>query len=123
RPSRGAARGALAVGLLAVQLVSAAQAPPTPPSAPAFEAVTLTAGRSVVLATEFDIIRVAVTNPAVADATVVTPREVLVDGKAPGTISLILWGASVRKQYDIVVDPGVPTLQQQLSAFFPGEDI
>ena len=23
----------------------------------------------------------------------------------------------------VVVDPGVPTLQQQLSAFFPGEDI
>ena len=65
----------------------------------------------------------AVTNPAVADATVVMPREVLVDGKAPGTISLILWGTSVRKQYDVVVDPGVPTLQQQLSAFFPGENI
>ena len=41
--------------------------------------MSLTAGRSVVLATDFDIIRVAVTNPAVADATVVTPREVLVD--------------------------------------------
>jgi len=106
-----------------VQIVSARQAPPAPPGPPPFETVSLTAGRSVVLATEFDIIRVAVTNPAVADATVVTPREVLVDGKASGTISLILWGTSVRKQYDVVVDPGVPTLQQQLSAFFPGEDI
>jgi len=124
RASRRATRGALAVGLLtAVHLVSAAQAPPTPPGAPTFETVSLTAGRSVVLATEFDIVRVAVTNPAVADATVVMPREVLVDGKAPGTISLILWGTSVRKQYDVVVDPGVPTLQQQLSAFFPGENI
>ena len=119
-----ATRGAVALALLAfVQIVSARQAPPAPPGPPPFETVSLTAGRSVVLATEFDIIRVAVTNPAVADATVVTPREVLVDGKAPGTISLILWGTSVRKQYDVVVDPGVPTLQQQLSAFFPGEDI
>ena len=124
RTSRRATRGAVAVALAAVvQLVSAAQAPPTPPGPAPFETVSLTAGRSVVLATDFDIVRVAVTNPAIADATVVTPREVLVDGKASGTISLILWGASVRKQYDVVVDPGVPTLQQQLSAFFPGEDI
>ena len=124
RSRRRATRVAVVLALAAfVQLVSAAQAPPTPPGPAPFETVSLTAGRSVVLATDFDIIRVAVTNPAVADATVVTPREVLVDGKAPGTISLILWGTSIRKQYDVVVDPGVTTLQQQLSAFFPGEDI
>ena len=44
------------------------------------------------LSTEFDITRIAVTNPNVADATVVEPREILIDGKAPGTISLIVWG-------------------------------
>ena len=124
RSSRRATRGAMALALIAARPAGergpgAADAARSAP----FETVSLTAGRSVVLATEFDIIRVAVTNPAIADATVVTPREVLVDGKAPGTISLILWGTSVRKQYDVVVDPGVPTLQQQLSAFFPGEDI
>ncbi|MGH9328959.1 MAG: pilus assembly protein N-terminal domain-containing protein, partial [Vicinamibacterales bacterium] len=47
--------------------------------------VDLTAGRSTVLMTDFDITRIAVTNPAVADAVVVQPREVLIDGKAPGT--------------------------------------
>jgi len=66
---------------------------------------------------------VAVTNPAVADAVVVEPREVLVDGKSPGTVSLIIWGAGQRKQYDVVVEAGVSTLQQQLEALFPGEDI
>ena len=58
------------------------------------ERVLLTAGRSTVLMTEFDITRIAVTNPAVADAVVVKPREVLVDGKGAGTVSLIVWGAS-----------------------------
>ena len=53
----------------------------------------LTAGRSTVLATDFDITRIAVTNPAVADAVVVQPREVLIDGKTAGTVSLIIWGA------------------------------
>ena len=58
-----------------------------------FERVVLTAGRSTVLNTPFDVTRIAVTNPAVADAVVVQPREVLIDGKGAGTVSLIVWGA------------------------------
>ncbi len=88
-----------------------------------FPRVTLTAGRSTVLATDFDITRIAVTDPAIADAVVVQPREVLIDGKAPGTVSLIVWGTANRRQYDIVVDPGVSTLQQRLEALFPGEEL
>lgn len=88
-----------------------------------FPRVPLTAGRSTVLTTPFDITRIAVTDPAIADAVVVQPREVLVDGKSPGTVSLIVWGAAERLQYDVVVDPGVSTLEQRLQALFPGEDI
>ena len=85
--------------------------------------MVLTAGRSTVLRTEFDIIRIAVTNPAVADAVVVQNREILVDGKSPGTISLIVWSNTDRKHYDLVVEPAITTLQQQLRALFPGEDV
>ena len=88
-----------------------------------FPRVTLTAGRSTVLATDFDIVRIAITDPAIADANVVQPREVLIDGKAAGTVSLILWGTNMRRQYDVVVDPGVSTLEQRLQALFPNEDI
>ena len=114
--------------VLAVGAVNA-QAPPATHVAPAgeqqarFERIVLTAGRSTVLVTSFDITRIAVTNPAVADAVVVQPREVLIDGKAPGTVSLIIWGLTSRAQYDVVVEPGVSTLQQRLQALFPGEDI
>lgn len=90
---------------------------------PPHERLVLTAGRSMVLATPFNIRRVAITNPAIADATVVEPREILLDGKAAGTVSLIIWGDTGRKQYDVVVDPGVSTLEQQFQALFPGEDI
>jgi len=92
-------------------------------TAPSVDRITLTAGRSTVMATDFDITRIAVTNPAVADATVVAPREILIDGKASGTISLIIWGSGQRIQYDLVVDPAVGALQQQLRGLFPGEDI
>jgi pilus assembly protein CpaC len=89
-----------------------------------FPRVQLTTGRSTVLLTEFDITRIAVTNPAIADAVVVQPREILVDGKAPGTISLIVWGAAgQRLQYDLVVEQPILALEQQLRQLFPGEEI
>jgi pilus assembly protein CpaC len=73
--------------------------------------------------TDFDVTRMAVTNPAVADALVVERREVVIDGKGVGTVSLILWGADRRVQYDVVVRADVPALQEQLRVIFPGEDI
>ena len=88
-----------------------------------FERVVLTAGRSTVLSTPFDVTRIAVTDPAVADATVVEPREVLIDGKSAGTVSLIVWGGNQRRQYHVVVDPGVTALQQTFQKLFPGEDL
>ena len=85
--------------------------------------VSITAGRSTIVSTDFDVTRIAVTNPDVADATVVRPREILVDGKAPGTISLILWGDNTRLQYDVVVEQPVSSLEQQLHRLFPDETI
>src|SRR6185436_16995164 len=97
-----------------------AQQPASVTDSRGFDRIDLTAGRSTVLSTTFDITRIAVTNPAVADAVVVQPREVLIDGKGAGPVSLIVWGAQDRRQYDIVVDPGVTTLQQTFQTLFPG---
>jgi pilus assembly protein CpaC len=89
----------------------------------ATSSIHITAGRSTVLTTDFDVTRIAVTNPEVADATVVQPREVLIDGKTAGTISLIVWGTEQRTQYDLVIEPAITSLQQKLHELFPGEDI
>ena len=142
RRTRPIRRGAIALTLALAaqcQLPTSAQQPPaTPaqrPSAPAvpaqtaaparpqFERVLVTAGRSTVVGTDFAVTRIAVTNPEIADAVVVQPREVMVDGKKPGTVSLILWSADGRKQYDVVVEPAITGLEQQLQSLFPGEDI
>jgi pilus assembly protein CpaC len=132
RPARTGAM--LLTALLAGQCqvpMSAQQPPPPaaptqPPPAqarPTYERVLVTAGRSTVVATDFSVTRIAITNPEVADAVVVQPREILVDGKKAGTVSLIVWSSDQRKQYDIVVEPAITTLEQQLQALFPGEDI
>src|SRR5262249_50221412 len=108
--------------------VQDAQLPPVP-NAPvagsdsAFARIPVPTGRSHVLTTDFDVTRIAITNPAVADALVVMPREILIDGKSPGTVSLVLWGTNRRVQYDVVVVPGVSVLQQQMQQIFAGEDI
>jgi len=110
----------------AAQAPAAAQDAAAAQLAPAsqFPRVSLTTGRSTILPTDFDIVRIALTNPAVADAVVVRPREILVDGKAPGTISLIVWGTGdQRVQYDLVVEQPIPALEQQLRQLFPGEEI
>jgi pilus assembly protein CpaC len=106
----------------------AAQAPPPqqppPQAAAAYPGLHLTTGRSLVLMPDFEVTRIAITNPAIADATVVQPREILIDGKAPGTISLIVWGmGDQRVQYDVVVEQPVSSLEQQLRQLFPGEEI
>jgi pilus assembly protein CpaC len=88
-----------------------------------FPHVRLTAGRSTVVNTDFDVTRIAITNPVVADAVVVAPREILIDGKSPGTVSLIVWGGGSRIQYDLIVEQPVSTLEQHLRTLFPGEDI
>ena len=103
--------------------------PAQPPSVPApaarqqFERVPVTAGRSTIVPTDFAITRIAITNPEVADAVVVQPREILIDGKKAGTVSLIVWGGDRRAQYDIVVEPAITTLEQHLQTLFPGEAI
>ena len=98
--------------------VPSAQVSPEPPR------VTLTVGRSTVLTTTFQVTQVSITNPAVADVTVVGERELLIDGKSAGTVSLIIWGPpGTRIQYDVVVDPGVSPLQRQIQTIFPGENI
>jgi len=115
-------RNAVVAALAGAALLSAV-VPAHAQEQAAMPRVVLTAGRSTVLNADFDVTRIAVTNPAVADATVVQPREILIDGKAPGTISLIVWGGSQRVQYDVVVEQPTPALEQQLKQLFPAETI
>jgi pilus assembly protein CpaC len=107
-------------------------APPAQPAGPLLlqrddvlgERYLLLAGKSMVIQTNYDIERIHLTNPAVADGLVVSPREVVVLGKAAGTISLIIWAQGGRRvHHELVVDAGVPTLQQDLQKLFPGENI
>jgi pilus assembly protein CpaC len=92
------------------------------PSAPT--PLLVVAGGSTVVQTGFPITRIAVTNPAVADATLINPKQLLVDGKVTGTVSLIVWGGDANiSNYEVVVYAPTPALQRQFKTLFPNEDI
>ena len=66
--------------------------------------VALTVGRSYPITTEEAITRVAVASPEVADAIVVSERELVISGKTNGETDVVLWiGAAARRHYRVQV--------------------
>src|SRR6266566_6544060 len=66
--------------------------------------VAIVTGRGELLQFERDIERVAISEPKIADAIVVSPREIMVNGKGAGKASLIVWdGGSAPSRYNINV--------------------
>src|ERR1700722_6057924 len=61
-------------------------------------------GKSLILDTSADLRRASVADGDLAEALAVNPREVLINGKAPGETSVILWQQDgVRTLYDLKV--------------------
>lgn len=77
--------------LFAITVPMLAQQPPGQTPATGSKDLILTAGKSVLVDSPNVIQRVAVANGDICEAVAVTPREVLVNGKAPGDTSLIVW--------------------------------
>jgi pilus assembly protein CpaC len=123
----------LAAALIVIMVApSAAQAPvPAPAARPSnavaalpVERVDLLVGRSTVLRTDRPIKRVSLPKPEIADAMVTSPYEVLVHGKMPGTISLLVWGDNGDiRTFDIAVRRDLSELEQRVRQLFPGEPI
>jgi pilus assembly protein CpaC len=65
-----------------------------------------------------------VTDPGVADAIVVTPTQILVHGRSPGEISLLIWDELERsRSFDLRVDVDVSAAAEEERRIFPEEQI
>ncbi len=86
--------------------------------------ISLLVGRSTVLNVNSPIARLSLTVPDIADALVTAPQQILIHGKAPGTISLFVWdkGGAIRT-YEVSVRRDLSVLTNQLKQLFPGEAI
>src|ERR1700736_3878656 len=69
--------------------------------------ISLVTGRGELLTFDRDIERLAISEPKIADAVLVSPREIMINGHAPGKASLVVWnGGSAPERYnvDVLVD-------------------
>src|SRR5450432_327916 len=81
-------------------------------------------GKSLLINTSERLKRISVTDPAVADALVVTPTQVLVHGRTPGEVSLLIWDELERSRaFDLRVDVDVTAASDEIHRIFPDEVI
>jgi pilus assembly protein CpaC len=105
-----------------------AQAPSQPPATaqetPGAAPLRVMVGKSLLINTTERLKRVSVTDPSVANATPVTPTQVLVDGLAPGETSLLIWDELERsRSFDLRVDVDISAAAEEMRKLFPNEQI
>ncbi|MFZ0480725.1 MAG: pilus assembly protein N-terminal domain-containing protein [Terriglobales bacterium] len=94
------------------------------PENPAAAPLRVMVGKSLLINTTERLKRVSVTDPSVADALVVTPTQVLVNGLAPGEISLLIWDELERsRSFDLRVDVDITAAREEFQKLFPNEQI
>src|SRR5450755_781633 len=74
---------------------------------PVVRALSLVVGNGHLLQFDHDVSRVVVSEPKIADAVVVSPRDVMVNAKGPGHTTLVIWeaeAAPVRYDISVVID-------------------
>ena len=88
----------LPIGVLALTLLFVAEAngqadivAATTESVVVYPSIAVTVNKSIVLRLPKRATRVSVTQPEIAEAVVVAPDQILINGKAVGTTSLVVW--------------------------------
>jgi pilus assembly protein CpaC len=88
------------------------------------QVVSVSKGASALLVNPTPIQRFSIGDPAVAEAVVVSPTEILINGKTLGTTSLFLWDNQGQiKLYSVEVTADAPGLQRYLASVLQGERI
>jgi pilus assembly protein CpaC len=102
----------------------AAQNTSSPQEAGEPQTLHLLVGRSLVISSPTRIKRVSLADPEIAEAIVVSPMQVLVNGKKPGGVSLMLWDEADQSQaFEVSVDIDVLGLSEKIHEVFPTENV
>ena len=80
--------------------------------------------KSLLINTTERLKRISVTDPSVAYASVITPTQILVHGRSPGEVSLLIWDELERsRSFDLRVDVDVSAASDEEHRVFPEEQI
>ena len=106
------------------QLPNASASQPAQSEQPGSAPLRVMVGKSLLINTTERLRRISVTDPEIADASVITPTQILVHGRAPGEVSLMIWDELERSRtFDLRVDVDVSAAAEEEKRIFPDEDI
>jgi pilus assembly protein CpaC len=118
-PATALARWSAPAGSPPQPAAQAAQATPATPGD-----LHLLVGHSLVITSPVRLTRVSVADPDIADAIVVVPNQLLINGKKAGAVSLVLWDENGQTQsFDLYVDLDVSTIANKVRESFPDEPV
>lgn len=81
-------------------------------------------GKSLLINTTERLKRISYTDPEIVSAQVITPTQILIHGKKPGEVSLLIWDELERsRSFDLRVDVDVSACAEEEKRVFPDEDI
>lgn len=101
-----------------------ANLPPQSAATPASAPLRVMVGKSLIINTTERLKRISVTDPNIAFAQPITPTQILVHGKSPGEVSLIIWDELERsRSFDLRVDVDVSACAEEEHRVFPDEQI
>jgi pilus assembly protein CpaC len=111
-------------GVAALVVLSLAMPGRAPAQLVPHDVITVAQNQSWLLVHPVPVQRVSIGAPDVADAVVVSPREVLINGRGLGTTTLIVWDQQgARRIYTVEVTVDVTALQRTLQSLLPGEGV
>lgn len=88
------------------------------------QALHVFVGKSVVINLQAPVTRILSSNPGVIDTLATSPTQLVVEGKAAGSSSLILWDASGHSQMlDVTVDVNIALLRAAIEQTYTGQQI
>ncbi len=84
----------------------------------------LLVGRSLVISSPTRIKRISLADPVIAETVVISPYQIVVNGKQPGSVSLLLWDEKDQSQaFEVAVDTDALGLSAKIHSLFPAESV
>lgn len=89
--------------------------------------LAVTVGMSMIIDSPAQVVKLSIANGDLAEAVAITPKEILINGKAPGETSLIVWqDGGARLVFDLTVKMSphrLEAVRQQIARDYPDDDI
>ena len=92
-------------------------------AAPGLVRIDVTIGKSQVIEVKEPFDRVSVTDPNIADVFVIKPNQILINGKAVGITSLVVFYPDKTQFFDLVVQTDLELLRERLKQIIPRDMI